>query len=131
MTSNHQEHWLRIKERLRGELGDDIFSSWFARMELDAIQGDTVKLSVPTRFLKSWIQSNYAEKLLACWQADYAAVSRIELTMSSSVIRNLTPKPKPAEALAHPSNFSEVKSAGGTQRGPTAPVSTAHDALGG
>jgi chromosomal replication initiator protein len=90
-----------------------------------------VKLSVPTRFLKSWIQSHYAEKLLACWQADHAAVARIELTMRSSVIRHLAPKPKPPEAPAHPSNLSDIKSGSGTLRGPTAPASAAHDALGG
>ena len=131
MTSTDQALWLRVKDRLRAEVGEDIFSSWFARMELDGITDDTVKLSVPTRFLKSWIQSHYAEKLLACWQADHAAVARIELTMRSSVIRHLAPKPKPPEALAHPSDLSDIKSGSGTLRGPTAPASAAHDALGG
>jgi chromosomal replication initiator protein len=131
MTSTDQALWLRVKDRLRAEVGEDIFSSWFARMELDGITDDTVKLSVPTRFLKSWIQSHYAEKLLACWQADHAAVARIELTMRSSVIRHLAPKPKPPEAPAHPSNLSDIKSGSGTLRGPTAPASAAHDALGG
>ena len=98
MTSTDQALWLRVKDRLRAEVGEDIFSSWFARMELDGITDDTVKLSVPTRFLKSWIQSHYAEKLLACWQADHAAVARIELTMRTSVIRHLAPKPKPPGA---------------------------------
>ena len=65
-----QERWTRVKDRLRAEVGDDIFSSWFARMELDGSEEDTVKLSVPTRFLKSWIQSHYAERVLACWQAE-------------------------------------------------------------
>ena len=65
MTSTEQERWARVKERLRAEVGEDIYSSWFARMELEGIEEDTVKLSVPTRFLKSWIQSHYAEKVLA------------------------------------------------------------------
>jgi chromosomal replication initiator protein len=131
MTSTDQDRWLRVKVRLRAEVGEDVFSSWFARMELDGIDGDTVRLSVPTRFLKSWIQSHYAEKLLACWQAEYAAVVRIELTMRSSVIRNLAPKPKPAEAPSGQRDPHDIKPAVGTSRGPTAPVSAAHDALGG
>ena len=69
MTSMDQERWLRVKDRLRIEVGEDIYLSWFARMELDAVEVETIKLSVPTRFLKSWIQSHYAEKLLACWQS--------------------------------------------------------------
>jgi chromosomal replication initiator protein len=84
-----------VKDRLRAEVGDDVYSSWFARMELDGSEGDTVKLSVPTRFLKSWIQSHYAERVLACWQAEQPDFSRIELTVRSAVIRTLPPKLKP------------------------------------
>ncbi len=52
-----------------------------ARMELDAVDLETIKLSVPTRFLKSWIQSHYAEKLLGCWQSEQPTTTRIELTV--------------------------------------------------
>ena len=102
MTSTDQERWARVKERLRAEVGEDIYSSWFARMELDGIEEDTVKLSVPTRFLKSWIQSHYAEKVLACWQAEQPSILRIELTVRSAVIRTLPPKSKPAETASSP-----------------------------
>ena len=91
MTSTDQERWVRVKDRLRVEVGDDVYSSWFARMELEAIEEDTVKLSVPTRFLKSWIQSHYAERVLACWQAEQPCFSRIELTVRSAVLRTLVP----------------------------------------
>ena len=64
------ECWSRVKERLRAELGEAIYTSWFARMELESQELDTARISVPTRFLKSWIQSHYSEKLLACWQAE-------------------------------------------------------------
>src|SRR5215468_385768 len=69
------------------------------RMELDGSEGDTVKLSVPTRFLKSWIQSHYAERVLACWQAEQPTFSRVELTVRSAVIRTLPPKIKQPECL--------------------------------
>ena len=98
MTSTDQQRWTRVRDRLRAEVGDDVYSSWFARMELDGSEGDTVKLSVPTRFLKSWIQSHYAERVLACWQAEDCGYSRIELTVRSSVIRgHRRPKIKPVE----------------------------------
>ena len=49
MSNADQESWSRVKERLRAEVGDDVYSSWFARMELEAIEDSTVRLSVPTR----------------------------------------------------------------------------------
>jgi chromosomal replication initiator protein len=130
MTSTDQERWTRVKNRLRAEVGDDVYSSWFARMELDGSEGDTVKLSVPTRFLKSWIQSHYAERVLACWQAEESAFSRIELTVRSAVIRTLPPKCKPAE-LPVQREPREVRINGTELRHTIAPISAAHEGLGG
>ena len=58
------EAWMRICRRLRLELGEDVFSSWFGCLELDALSGEDASLSVPTKFLKSWIQSHYTDKIL-------------------------------------------------------------------
>jgi chromosomal replication initiator protein len=130
MTSTDQERWTRVKNRLRAEVGDDVYSSWFARMELDGSEGDTVKLSVPTRFLKSWIQSHYAERVLACWQAEQSAFSRIELTVRSAVLRTLPPKCKATE-LATQREPREIKINGADLRNAVAPISAAHEGLGG
>ena len=116
-----------MKERLRVEVGEDIYLSWFARMELDAIESDTIKLSVPTRFLKSWIQSHYAERLLGCWQSEQTETTRIELTVRSAAIRPLQPKVKPADAPLPP---RETKLNGHEAR-MLPPISAAHEGLGG
>jgi len=128
MTSTDQERWTRVKDRLRAEVGDDVYSSWFARMELDGSEGETVKLSVPTRFLKSWIQSHYAERVLACWQAEHPSFMRVELMVRSSVIKTLPPKAKPAEA---PAPAREIKANGADLRHTVGPISAVHEALGG
>ena len=100
MSNVDPEGWSRVKGRLRAEVGDDVYSSWFARMDLEAIEDGTVRLSVPTRFLKSWIQSHYAERVLACWQAEQAQVGRIELTVRSAVLRSAIVKPKAETEMA-------------------------------
>ena len=58
-----QDAWDRVKRRLRAELGEDVFSSWFGRLELVSIVETVAHLSVPTRFLKSWIESHYLDRL--------------------------------------------------------------------
>jgi chromosomal replication initiator protein len=132
MMSMDQERWTRVKERLRAEVGDDIFSSWFARMELDGADGETVKLSVPTRFLKSWVQAHYIDRVLACWQAERPTLLRIELLVRSSVIRALPQKAKPAELPTQPRESREVKlNGGGDHRHLAGSASSAHEALGG
>src|SRR5689334_3832942 len=68
MSNMEQDRWSRVKGRLRSSVGEDVYSSWFARMDLESVQQESVQLSVPTRFLKSWIQAHYAERVLTCWQ---------------------------------------------------------------
>ncbi len=101
MSNADNESWTRVKERLRVEVGDDVYSSWFARMDLEAIDDGAVRLSVPTRFLKSWIQSHYAERVLACWQAENSKITRVELIVRSAVLRStVANKPKELEPVA-------------------------------
>jgi chromosomal replication initiator protein len=129
MANADQESWLKVRNRLRAEVGDDIYSSWFARMDLEAIEDGTVRLSVPTRFLKSWIQSHYAERVLACWQAEETTVGRIELIVRSAVLRSAIAKPTAeAEATEH-ARFANGN--GGAGRPMTSGDAQVHEALGG
>jgi len=130
MNNSDQDLWNRVRERLKSNVGDDIFNSWFARMELESLEGDTVRLSVPTRFLKSWVQSHYADRLLACWQEELPAITRIELTVRSAVIRPLPPKAKAPE-VAPPANDKRDNKTGLELPRAAAPISAVHDALGG
>jgi chromosomal replication initiator protein len=78
------EAWMRICRRLRADVGEDVFSSWFGRLELESLVDGTASLSVPTKFLKSWIQSHYAEKLLAALAMEFPAVKRLSVSVRSS-----------------------------------------------
>src|SRR6058998_2242765 len=84
MTNIEQDRWSRVKGRLRSSVGEDVYTSWFARMDLEGVQDESVRLSVPTRFLKSWIQAHYAERVLSCWQAEMPEVHRIDLTVRTA-----------------------------------------------
>src|SRR6201990_2032231 len=85
MTNSEQDRWSRVKSRLRTSVGEDVYTSWFARMDLESVQDESVRLSVPTRFLKSWIQAHYAERVLTCWQAEMPEVHRIDLTVRTAM----------------------------------------------
>ncbi|GLR93655.1 chromosomal replication initiator protein DnaA [Bradyrhizobium liaoningense] len=114
-----------MKGRLRSSVGEDVYTSWFARMDLEGVQDESVRLSVPTRFLKSWIQAHYAERVLSCWQAEMPEVHRIDLTVRSAVRPVVQTKEAPAPVEARRAPSPELRSTA------TAPVSASHDALGG
>ena len=84
------ELWGRIARRLRAELGEEVFTSWFGRLELDGIAEGTAQLSVPTKFLKSWIQSHYQERMLKILAAEAPEIFALTIAVRSS--SRLTPQ---------------------------------------
>src|SRR5436190_1009313 len=129
MSLSDQERWARVQARLRAAVGDENFKSWFGALEHDATNGEVVRLSLPTRFLKSWVQSHYADKLLACWKAELPAIRRVDLVHRSAVLRDATIKVKPnepAEAVREFKNGAERELRTAHQ-----PAQAAHEALGG
>jgi chromosomal replication initiator protein len=127
-TSTDQDRWQRIKKRLCFEFGEDVFSSWFGRVELESVDRGVVRLSVPTIFLHKWIQSRYVDRLLAHWQVEERAISRLELSVRSVAIRPAS-KLKPAEPAAA-NELREMTAQGGERRTSLSLVSM-NSALGG
>ena len=69
-----EDSWRRCCKRLRAELGEDVFSSWFGRLAIDSIEGGRAHFFVPTRFLKSWIEAHYHERIVATLAAEIGGV---------------------------------------------------------
>src|SRR2546423_12918885 len=115
MSFPEQERWLRVQQRLRAVVGDENFKSWFGAIEHDLIENDIVRLSLPTRFLKSWVQSHYADKLLACWKAELPSIRRIDLVHRSAVLRNATAKVKPSEPVETAREIKNYAERGGAR----------------
>ena len=105
-----KEDWERVKKRLQTELGEDVFSSWFASVELESEQNGLVTLSVSTRFLKSWIQSHYGDLLMALWREECEQVRRIDLYVRGAV------RPKPAVAKQQPQQSDTASKDGSFSR---------------
>jgi chromosomal replication initiator protein len=98
--------WDRVRSRLRSELGEEVYSSWFARAELESFGGGLVHLSVPTRFLKSWIASHYQDRLIALLRVELGEVHRLEISVRTPALAR-APAPEP------PARFEVVSGSGG------------------
>jgi chromosomal replication initiator protein len=101
--------WARVRKRLRVELGEEVFSSWFAKVELEGVMAGVVRLTAPTLFLKSWIKSHYRDRLLELWRGEDCDVRRIDIGHRSLLLVNVPAEPvagRPAarpQAASHPS----------------------------
>src|SRR3712207_6808687 len=88
------ETWARVKRRLRAELGEDVFASWFARLEMDSVSEGCARLSVPTRFLKSWIEAHYADRVLTVYRTEAPDLERISIGVRGSMARDGAAAPR-------------------------------------
>ena len=85
------ESWRRCCRRLRAELGENVFTSWFGRLKLDAIEDGHAHFSVPTRFLKSWIEAHYSDRILAALEAEIGGVASVVIGLRSSMGASVAP----------------------------------------
>jgi chromosomal replication initiator protein len=76
-----QQAWKRIQARLRAELGEDVYNSWFARMELADAQEGVASLSVPTKFLKSWVSAHYRDRIKRLFSEAECGVEDVQLVV--------------------------------------------------
>ena len=90
--------WARVCQRLRAEFGEDVYSSWFARLELDRIEHGIAHCSVPTKFLKSWIQSHYNDRLTPVVSAELSEVRGVVIEVRA-VARRVVGR-SPAQLVA-------------------------------
>jgi len=70
--------WARVKSRLRAELGEDVFASWFRGVEVELVDEEVVHLTVATRFLRNWLRSHYYEFVLRLSRGEWPTVERVE-----------------------------------------------------
>ncbi len=89
-SDSSNDMFQRVRARMRAAVGEDVYNSWFARLELEELVDDLAHLSVPTRFLCSWVQSNYADMILAAFRAELPDLNRLHFTVRV----NGQPRPK-------------------------------------
>jgi chromosomal replication initiator protein len=74
----------RVKLKLKAKLGSEVYSSWFGRLKLDETSKSIVRLSVPTAFLRSWINNHYADMIAALWREEDEQILKVEIVFRSA-----------------------------------------------
>jgi chromosomal replication initiator protein len=109
-TSEHLTFWERARMRLRGELGDAVYSSWFLRLELERVGADGVHLTVPTKFLKSWMQSHYFDRVRKHVVAEFGPIEQLTIEQRpqgrKSKFRDAAAEPEVIEAREPTRHFT-------------------------
>ncbi|NMM44885.1 chromosomal replication initiator protein DnaA [Rhodospirillaceae bacterium KN72] len=105
MDGNAMEQWARVRAALREEFGENAYRSWLKPLTLEGVDGDTVQLSVPTRFMRNWIESQYGDRLASLWAGENQSIRNVMVRQA---------KQRPAQQTESAESTGERAGRGGT-----------------
>ncbi len=73
------QQWSRVRGLLRAEFGDTAYSTWLRPLEAIALDGERVRIAVPTQFMRDWVVNNYADRIRALWTSINPMVRNVAL----------------------------------------------------
>ena len=75
-------NWNIVQEGFRKPFGSEIYSSWLKNVSLITEYNNYVILGVQTRFIRDWITSRYADKILSELKKFKLSIDRIEFKIT-------------------------------------------------
>ena len=73
--------WGRVLGQLKGEVGEAAYRSWLRSITVERVEAGEAVLAVETRFLRNWIATHYADRLLALWRSENPDVNRVSIVV--------------------------------------------------
>tara|TARA_B100000029_G_scaffold81604_1_gene72546 strand:+ start:8159 stop:9547 length:1389 start_codon:yes stop_codon:yes gene_type:complete len=81
--------WNEVLEKFKKTFGNDVYESWIKNIQLKKEFNHYVVLSAPTRFVRDWIVSRYADKILDIIRGFKKSIQRIEFLIEAGDEKNI------------------------------------------
>ena len=76
--------WNKVLGKFKKDFGNDIYESWIKNIKLNKEFNHYIILSAPTRFVRDWIVSRYADKILYIIKTFKKSIQRIEFLIEET-----------------------------------------------
>jgi chromosomal replication initiator protein len=76
--------WARVRGRLRAEFGEATFRSWLKPLTLAGKRGADLRVAVPSRFMRDWVATHYADRLKALWSSENPEIRTVEVIVDAA-----------------------------------------------
>tara|TARA_B100000029_G_scaffold302727_1_gene295558 strand:- start:3497 stop:4888 length:1392 start_codon:yes stop_codon:yes gene_type:complete len=84
VKEENQLNWNEVLEKFKKNFGNDIYESWIKNINLKKEYNHYIILSAPTRFVRDWIVSRYADKILDIIKTFKKSIQRIEFLIEEN-----------------------------------------------
>src|SRR6185369_3215353 len=99
-------NWERIRTHLRDVLGETTFRSWLAGLQYEGTEARQALFTVPTRFMREWIMSHYADDILRLLKMEDPTLLSLEIRVRTGTLHktaaSVTEPVKPAAVTTLP-----------------------------
>jgi len=75
--------WSSVLDRLRADFDENTYKSWIKPLALINIEDGRAIMAAPTRFMRNWLMSNFAERIKGAWNKVNSGVLDIEIVVLS------------------------------------------------
>src|SRR4051812_22355120 len=76
--------WARVRGRLRAEFGEATFRSWLKPLTLAGRRGPDLRVAVPSRFMRDWVATHYADRLKTLWTNEDPDIRSVEVIVDAT-----------------------------------------------
>lgn len=119
---NHTS-WERVCTKFKKEFGQQAFTTWLGQLGYNGLDGGTVELTAPTKFVRDWIQRNYGPRLKDFFHAEDPRVKSLSIRLAAKGAVPATPQ-QPVARTGETAEAPEARSNGAMDQGSLDPKYT-------
>ena len=82
-ASSHH-HWRWIRSQLKREYGSAQYERWLKPLRLAAVEAGVAQISVPTDFIRDWVERNYLSRIRTLFAAGPEPVSDVRVVVGAA-----------------------------------------------
>ena len=108
------DQWDQVRGHLRKEVGDAVYKSWVKPMVFSGIRDGEVSIGVPTRFMRDFVATHYADRIRILWSHVDPAIRVVSFVVQSESVRRPAGGNAGGGSGVTPPESSSVSTAGTT-----------------
>lgn len=89
---DYKNLWLAVLNRLAPTIARAKFLTWFRNTAVLSVEGETLVVGVPTAFVRDWIHSKYAVKILQAAQEQIKEIKEVDFAVDALLADGTDPR---------------------------------------
>ncbi|MBV9825641.1 MAG: chromosomal replication initiator protein DnaA [Alphaproteobacteria bacterium] len=93
LVQSGSEVWARVLGQLKIEVEETAYRSFLRPLRVERVEAGELLVAAPTAFMRNWVATNYADRVLELWRQHDPAVDRVSVIVDPDVTAAARPVP--------------------------------------